>query len=189
MNMRVLVAYGSERGGTEGLARGLADALQALGFATDVRAANEVGGLDGYDAVIVGGALYAGIWHKHARRFVKRNVSRLRELPTWLFSSGPLDGSAAQHDIPPTPGVQRLITAVGARGHATFGGRLAKDAKGFIASKMARTHAGDWRDPTQLRDWAGQIASVLRPAGAQALRLEREPLPRTALPLSRGEGT
>jgi menaquinone-dependent protoporphyrinogen oxidase len=118
--------------------------------------------------VIVGGALYAGIWHKHARRFVKKNVPRLRAMPTWFFSSGPLDGSAAQHEIPPTPGVQRLMTAVGARGHATFGGRLVTDARGFIASKMARTHAGDWRDPAQIHAWAAQIASALRPADAQA---------------------
>jgi menaquinone-dependent protoporphyrinogen oxidase len=166
--MRILLAYGSERGGTEGLAHALADALQALGFQTVVRAANDVDRPEGYDAVIVGGALYTGLWHKHARRFVKRNVPRLRVLPTWFFSSGPLDDSADHHEIPPTPGVQRLMATVGARGHATFGGRLAADARGFIASKMARTRAGDWRNPTQIHEWAAQIASALRPDHTRA---------------------
>ncbi|MBB5815647.1 hypothetical protein RFN52_36505 [Streptomyces collinus] len=42
----------------------------------------------------------------------------------WLFSSGPLDPSASERDIPPAPGVQRVMNRIGPRGHVTFGGRL-----------------------------------------------------------------
>jgi menaquinone-dependent protoporphyrinogen oxidase len=38
---------------------------------------------------------------------------------------------------------------------------LAPDAKGFPASAMAKTQAGDWRDPDQVRQWAKQIAATL----------------------------
>lgn len=51
----------------------------------------------------------------------------------------PLDGSAAQCDIGPMSQVQKLIERVGARGHATFGGRLSPDATGFPARAMAKT--------------------------------------------------
>ena len=34
---------------------------------------------------------------------------------------------------------------VGAQSHVTFGGRLEKNAKGFPASAMAKTHSGDFR--------------------------------------------
>lgn len=72
MQIRVLIAYGSKMGGTEGLADMLAAELVAQGIPTDVRAADSVDTLVGYDAVIVGGALYVGRWHRAARRFVKR---------------------------------------------------------------------------------------------------------------------
>lgn len=111
--------------------------------------------LDGYDAVFIGGALYAGRWHRDARRFVKRHPGALRERPVWLFSSGPLDGSAIEA-IPPVPQVQELPTRIGARGHVTLGGRLPADAKGFPASAMAKTHAEVAMEPMSL-DLAGRL--------------------------------
>ena len=82
--------------------------------------------------------------------------------PTYLFSSGPLDYSATEKEIPPVKGVQRLMDKVGARGHVTFGGRLAPDAKGFPASAMAKKNAGDWRDPQHVNAWIHEVAADLR---------------------------
>ena len=59
------------------------------------------------------------------------------------------------------PQVQELVERIGARGHVTFGGRLPADAKGFPASAMARTNAGDWRDPERIRGWAADVAMKL----------------------------
>jgi menaquinone-dependent protoporphyrinogen oxidase len=159
--MTVLVTYGSTRGGTEGLAATVADALRQEGLAVDVVPAGAVRGIGGYDAVVVGGALYAFRWHRDARRFVKRHTAELRKRPTYFFSSGPLDDSAAHGEIPPVKGVDALMRRVGARGHATFGGRLSPEAKGFPASAMAKKHAGDWRDPEQAGTWARSIAAQL----------------------------
>jgi len=159
--MTILVAYGTKMHGTEGLAEMVADALRGEGFAVDVAPARDVGDVSGYDAVIVGGALYAFRWHKDARRFVKRHADELAERPTYLFSSGPLDDTAAAGDIPPVKGVQALMDLVHARGHVTFGGRLPADA-GFPASSMAKKHAGDWRDEEQVRSWVDSIAADLR---------------------------
>ena len=78
----------------------------------------------------------------------------------WLFSRGPLNGSAVE-EIPPVPQVEELARRIGARGHATFGGRLPADAKGFPASAMAKTHAGDWRDSERIRGWAADVAMEL----------------------------
>lgn len=159
--MTVLVTYGSKRGGTEGLAQMVADGLRAEGFVVEVvpaRAAQP----DNYEAVIVGGALYASRWHRDARRFVKRHTASLRQRPTYLFSSGPLDDSAAKGDIVPVKGVQALMQRIGARGHVTFGGRLSPDAKGFPASAMAKRNAGDWRDADQVRAYAHRLAAELR---------------------------
>lgn len=164
--MRVLVAYGSRMGGTAGIAETVGRTIAGAGLEVAVRPAADVRELAGYDAVVVGGALYAGRWHRHARRFVKRHAAALRAVPVWLFSSGPLDASAATGEIPPVAQVRELLRLVGARGHVTFGGRLPADAKGFPASAMARTRAGDWRDPARIEAWAARVAGQLSAAGA-----------------------
>ena len=167
--MRVLVAYGSKRGGTRGIAETIGAVLGERGLTADVVAAEAAPPPSGYDAVIVGGALYTMRWRRSARRYVKRNLEALRHTPTWLFSSGPLDDSATQREIPPVRQVRSLMDRAGAEGHVTFGGRLAADAKGFPAATMAKKNAGDWRDPEQIRRWASGIADSLaatRPAEA-----------------------
>jgi menaquinone-dependent protoporphyrinogen oxidase len=141
----------------------VAEGLREEGLTADVVPARRVGRLAGYEAVVVGGALYAFRWHRDARRFVKRHMAELREHPTYFFSRGPLDDSAHERDIPPVKGVKALMDSVGASGHVTFGGRLRPDAKGFPAHAMAKKNAGDWRDADQVRTWAHQLASELRP--------------------------
>jgi menaquinone-dependent protoporphyrinogen oxidase len=156
--LRILVAWGSERGGTEGIARIIAEVLEQEGFDVAAQPAKSVRDVRGFDAVIVGGALYANRWHRGARTFVERNVEALRRIPVWLFSSGPLDTSTDQRQIPPVPQVVVLMERIGACGHATFGGRLLPDARGFPAAAMAKTHSGDWRHPEQIRAWAASLA-------------------------------
>jgi menaquinone-dependent protoporphyrinogen oxidase len=98
--MRVLVAWGSKRGGTEGIARIIADELRTLGVEAALAPASEVREVRGYGAAIVGGALYANRWHRDARRLVARHIADLRRIPVWLFSSGPLDASATSCSAP-----------------------------------------------------------------------------------------
>ncbi len=160
--MRVLVTVGSARGGTEGLGEMVAADLRAEGLDVDMKAPKQVRRLDGYDAVVVGGALYAARWHRAARGFVRRHAGELRARPVYFFSSGPLDDSASDKDIPPVNGVAKLMEQAGARGHVTFGGRLMPDARGVVAHAIAKKHSGDWRDPDQVRDWAHSVAGELR---------------------------
>jgi menaquinone-dependent protoporphyrinogen oxidase len=160
--MRILVTFGSSRGGTEGLAQMVGDALREQGATVDVLPPRQVKHLDGYDAVVVGGALYAFRWHRDARHFVKRHNRELRDRPTFFFSSGPLDASARERVIPPVKGVQALMTEIGARGHETFGGRLTPDARGFVASKMAVKRSGDWRDPEHVREWTQTVTAAMQ---------------------------
>jgi len=160
--MRVLVTYGSKRGGTEGLAHMVADGLRECGLTVDVLRPEKARDISGYDAVVVGGALYAFRWHKAASRFVRKHITALRQRPTYFFSSGPLDDSAATDEIPPVAGVRSLMDRTGARSHATFGGCLSVHARGVPASAMAKKMAGDWRDPVQVRTWALQIGRQLQ---------------------------
>lgn len=139
----------------------LGESLQREGLTVEVVPPQEAARATGFDAVIVGGALYANRWHRAARRFVTRREKDLRGVPVWFFSSGPLDDSAERQVIPPTRQVEILMERVGAKGHVTFGGRLLPDAKGFLASAMAKKHSGDWREPGRIRAWAVEIARAL----------------------------
>lgn len=116
----VLVAYGSKRGGTAEIAEWVAAALREADVAVEVSPAYLVHSLDAYNAVLLGGSLYAARWHRDARRFARRFTRQLRERPVWLFCSGPLDRSAEQPVPPAIPGVRavaKIAGRLGARGH------------------------------------------------------------------------
>jgi menaquinone-dependent protoporphyrinogen oxidase len=165
----VLVAYGSKRGGTAGIAEMLAVTLRERGAVVDVGPAGEVSDVEPYAAVVLGGALYATRWHRDARRFARRQRKALRARAVWCFSSGPLDSTAEEREIPPPRGVARVVRRIGARGHETFGGRLAPDAPGWVAHKMVEGGTvGDFRDPQHIATWANRIADDLdrRPVDA-----------------------
>jgi menaquinone-dependent protoporphyrinogen oxidase len=160
---RVLVAYGSKNGGTAGIAGIIGTTLQEYGLAADVRPAAAVRSVDGYSAVIIGGALYANHWHREARRFARRYATPLLGRPVWLFSSGPLDDSADTTDIPPVPQAAEAARLLQVRQHVTFGGQLTDSAKGFIARAMARNgRDGDFRNPERIRSWTRSIAATLQ---------------------------
>jgi menaquinone-dependent protoporphyrinogen oxidase len=160
--MRVLVVHGSKLGGTKGLAEMVGAAFEHRGADVVLGPAAEVTGIEGFDVVVIGGALYEGRWHQDARRFVERRRHALQDVDVWLFSSGPLDDSAAKRDIPPVAQVEKLIAELDARGHATFGGRLEAKPKGLMARMMAKKLSGDWRDVDQVDAWVEQIVSDVR---------------------------
>ena len=141
---------------------------------------SEVRDLSRYDAIVIGGALYAHRWVGEVTRFVRRHERILRTKSVWLFSSGPLDDSASTQHVPTVPQVAALMTRIGARGHMTFGGRLEPDASGFVAGAMAKNHAGDWRDWRRIRDWSHYLAAEIEKARPIALA----PRPPTRWPLA-----
>ncbi|MGA5895837.1 flavodoxin domain-containing protein [Streptomyces venetus] len=163
MNGKVLVAYGSTNGSTAEIADHVGEVLAKEGLDVDVRPASDVADLASYDAVVLGGALYGGRWQRDARRFARRHRKALAERPVWLFSSGPLDPSASERNIPPAPGVRRVMYHVDPRGHVTFGGRLEGDVKGRIARMIVTSgRGGDFRDFERIGTWAAMVARDLQ---------------------------
>lgn len=162
MLSKVLVAYGTTNGSTAHIAAVIADVLRKEGLRVEATPARSVTSLESYDAVVVGGGLYAGRWHKDARRFVRRHARELSRRPLWFFSSGPLDPSASERDIPPVPGVRRAMIRLDVREHITFGGCLEEGAKGFVARKIVSAgKGGDFRDFHQIEAWAARVGSEL----------------------------
>ncbi|MGW8378409.1 flavodoxin domain-containing protein [Streptomyces sp. ODS28] len=162
MPPQVLVAYGSTNGSTAQIAEWIADALKAEGCAVQVRSAAERPSPESYDAVVVGGALYSGHWHRDARRFARRYKKQLARRPVWLFSSGPLDSSAEERELPPVPEAKRALMRVDAREHLVFGGKLDDTAQGWLARRIvAAGRGGDFRDRERIQKWARGIGREL----------------------------
>jgi menaquinone-dependent protoporphyrinogen oxidase len=151
----VLVSAASRHGATAEIARAIGQALSEQGLTVRVIPPGDVRSLDGYDAVIIGSAVYMGHWLDPAKDLVNRFHEALTNRPVWLFSSGPVgkpSGKLARsmdQDPADLPGV---LQATHARDHRRW---------------QARPEGSD-RSP------AGIAAGVPRP-GWRLPRLGRHP--------------
>ncbi|MFE9592976.1 flavodoxin domain-containing protein [Streptomyces sp. NPDC006294] len=159
----MLITYGTKNGSTAEIADIIASVLRNEGLETEVLPPSEVTDVHPYDAVVIGGALYMGRWHRDARRFARQHAGALRERPVWLFSSGPLDASASERDIPAVTGARRAQRRTHARDHVTFGGRLEAGAKGRMAKAILdEGRGGDFRDLDRIAKWARGVATEVK---------------------------
>lgn len=162
--MKVLVAVASQHGATREIADLIGATIAERGMETDIRDVVNVKALDGYDAVVVGSAVYMGGWIKSARAFVEGHAGELAVRPTWMFSSGPIGD-------PPEPGadtavkVDDLVKAAGAREHRVFAGRLEMARLGLVQRTVAHAvhvSEGDFRDWNEIQEWGTSIADALQ---------------------------
>ena len=164
--MRVLVAYATKTGSTAGIAQAIGEELGQMGLEADVRPADSVTDVRGYEAVILGSAVYIGRWRKEALRLGSRHAAELRQKPVWLFESGPTDASADEGKAVPAKAAVALAAQLGARQHVIFGGRFEPEQAGrFTRSMIARSDKspyGDFRNFERIRGWARAIGEELR---------------------------
>jgi menaquinone-dependent protoporphyrinogen oxidase len=161
--MKVLVATASRHGATDEIATEIARTLSDRGLDAEVVGAGDILRLDGYDAVVLGSAVYMGHWLKPARKFVEIHADQLRVRPTWLFSSGPIE-DPPQPQERETGNADEILVATGAREHRVFAGKVDKSQLGLPERAVLRTVGaaeGDYRDWSEIRTWATKIATSL----------------------------
>jgi menaquinone-dependent protoporphyrinogen oxidase len=162
--MKVLVTAASKYGATGEIAQAIGEVLREHGLDSTVSPPEEEATtVDGYDAVVLGSAVYAGHWLKPARELVDRSRDALAARPVWLFSSGPVgDPPKPEEDPVDAAGI---VASTGAREHRVFAGKLVRRRLGFADKAIAvalRVPDGDFRDWTEIRRWAAGIADALR---------------------------
>jgi len=145
----------------------VADTLRDAGLPVATRRPEQVTGVDGYDAVLLGSAVYAGRWLAQARSFAERFATELANRPTWVFSSG----SLGHPSLPESDASEPIVIArrLAARDCRTFAGRLERAKLGLFERAMitaVKAPQGDFRDFDEIRRWADDIALTLLAEGA-----------------------
>ena len=167
--MRVLVTTASRHGGTREIGDTVAEVLRGAGHDVTHADPDDVEQLDGYDAVVLGSAVYVGRLAVAMRDLVDRQTEQLAARPVWLFWSGPVG-------VPPLPAsepddVRTVARRVGAREVRAFGGRLQREDLGLAERAlvaMIDAQPGDFRNFDDVEEWAAGIARELaRPARAR----------------------
>ncbi len=161
--MKVIIVVGSKHGSTRSIAEAVGDELRSGGLDASIVAPDAAAiSLAGFDAAVVGSAVYVGHWMKDAQSFLEANRESLRNMPLWLFSSGPLgDGSDRTDDL---VDVRAFADDVHARDHRVFAGSLDKADLSLAERAAVRiVHApyGDARQWDDIRSWAQTIAAEL----------------------------
>jgi menaquinone-dependent protoporphyrinogen oxidase len=176
MDIRVLVAYASKYGATAEIAKKLGKILSGAGLKVDVLPVDSVAGLEPYQAVVLGSAVYAGRWRKEAASFLTSKAPALGRLPLWLFSSGPTgDGDPSQlvkgWRFPKA--LESLADSLQPRDIALFHGVLDL-GKLNVAEKLiikgVKAPLGDYRDWEAVDRWATGIVEALKREVADPIR-------------------
>jgi menaquinone-dependent protoporphyrinogen oxidase len=162
--VRVLVTAASRHGATHEIAEAIAARRARRGFEAEARPAEELTTLDGYDAYVIGSAVYIGRWLDRARELVEHSES-LASRPVWLFSSGPLGPPENLKPEGDPVGVEALVEAGGAVEHRVFAGRLDRKLLSLPEKALVvavRAPEGDFRDWQAIDTFADEIATWLR---------------------------
>lgn len=159
--MKLLIAVASKHGSTEEIAEKIQATIARSGIQSDVVPCDQAT-VDGYDALVIGSAVYAGHWRPEALAFVDRIESELASTPVWLFSSGPLGDPPKPPDEPVE--VAEIIDRLSPRGHALFAGKLDKGRLSVgerTVVRMVKAPYGDFRPWDDIAGWAEEIAAYL----------------------------
>lgn len=161
--MRILVTAASRHEATSEVAKAIADTLERAGFEVVLQRPEEVGHVVGYNAAVLGSAIYVGRWLKPATDLVERTSTSLRNIPVWLFSTGPVGEPLKPDGVPAD--VALMMEASGARDHRVFGGRLDRRQLRFAEKALVRMVGaadGDYRPWDDIEAWAEGIDSTLK---------------------------
>jgi menaquinone-dependent protoporphyrinogen oxidase len=169
----VLVAYATKHGSTREVAETIATTLQEQGARVDLRAAGDCRDLGEYRAVVLGGSLYMGRWHRDARAFLRRHATALETRPIAIFAMGPqkMDERSVRGARRQLDNTLRRFRDLDPIAVTIFGGVIDPSKLRFPFNRMK---SGDARDWDAIRGWAAALTPRLSSDGS-----DRHGAPRT----------
>jgi menaquinone-dependent protoporphyrinogen oxidase len=173
---RILVAYASKHQATAEIAGSIAQILRQFNeLEVDLQPIDKIEFIAGYDAVILGSAVYQGNWRPAAANFLTLHAQELAQIPVWLFSSGPT-GEGNSKDLMKGwefPASLRVIAyQIKPRDIAIFHGKLDLSKLNFLEETVVKTmHAssGDFRNWDEIKQWATHIGQALQKESSEVV--------------------
>jgi len=172
--VRVLVAYATFHGSTQGIAEHIGRRLSGRGVEVDVLPVQPPPLLAGYDAVIAGSAIHGGAWLEEGTGFMQQNGEELGKRPLWLFSVGSVGERSSAFGrrfskflyrmLKQPKGIAPLWPVLQPRGHHWFAGVVEPAQWGSVGGafmKLFGGRYGDLRNWQEIDDWTDSIASAL----------------------------
>ena len=159
--MNILVAYASRHGSTKDIAERIALKLAEHGHEVTARNIDEDPSPLGFDAVVLGSAVYMGHWIKSARHYLDAHLDHLAERPLYVFSSGPV---VRDEEAEEPAEIAELISRLGPVEHVLFGGKLDTHELSFgekLVVKMVGGEDDDIREFDVIDRWADAVAETL----------------------------
>jgi menaquinone-dependent protoporphyrinogen oxidase len=161
----ILLVYASRYGSTQEVAETIATTLRQAGLRVDLQTMQEVRGLDSYEAVVLGAAIYNAHWHQDAHQFLIKHQDVLEQQPVAIFALGPLGTSDSailrsrrqlEKELAMYPWLKPVALEV-------FAGKYdpTKPGMGFFY-KLLPTR--DYRDWEAIRSWASVLLEHLERA-------------------------
>ncbi|MGH8928024.1 MAG: flavodoxin domain-containing protein [Acidimicrobiia bacterium] len=169
--MRVLVTAASKHGSTAEIAEAIANGLRSRHMEAGVLEIDQVEDTAGWDAAVIGSAVYGGHWLSAAVDMTERLSTQLITLPVWLFSSGPIGEPPKPTEDPVD--VARVQAVTRARAHRVFAGKLDKSKLSFPERAIVgalRAPYGDFRDWDEIAAWTSEIADALTATNVSSTR-------------------
>ena len=175
--MKILLTASSRHGATDEVAAVIAEQLRAAGLEVDHARPEDVADVEGYDAFVLGSAVYMTRWTEEAVDFTRRFSSALRDRPVWAFSVGlsglPKGKIADPYRIGP------VLLSIDPEDHITFPGRFDPGVLNVRERTIARMggHPVQWfvRREWRCRDSVSIGLSAYRPIGLSVCRRDRCP--------------
>lgn len=167
----ILVAYATRYGSTREVAEEVGKRLGEQGLNVDVKPAADVGPLDGYDAVVVGTALYIGSILKDSLTFIERHREALEARPVAVFALGPLSADYDMTEerksltaaLAKVPWFSPVVAEVFVGKYDPARLRVAdKLIAALPASPLHGLPASDNRDWASIDAWADDLPAALR---------------------------
>jgi menaquinone-dependent protoporphyrinogen oxidase len=161
----ILVGYATRHGSAHEVAEAVAATLRGCGHVVDVVAAGDAKEVDGYDLVVLGGALYVGRLHRDAVQFLERHRHALAERRLAVFALGPKtlaesEVAASRAQLERALDRFRELEPVSI---AVFGGVVDPADLRFPFSRLPASDARDW---DAVRAWARELGGLRMPVGA-----------------------
>ncbi len=164
----MLVAYASRYGSTKEVAERIAAQLHKRGNRVELCAVDRVDGLESYDAVVFGSAVFNQRWMPEGEEFVRSQLGALCGCPVWLFSVGTFGdrkrviGALMKRE---PKGIREIAQTIRPRDYRVFAGVIDRHQWPFFSRLFYYAlggRLGDNRDWPDIEAWADGIAQALR---------------------------